>query len=221
MDFIFFIIGILRTNKAIKMDALFEMIKSIERDGTVVLPIDKIHDIKVYVDIEKKVYTRNCDCDEVMYYFHIRDNYYCCEDRYNYYFKSFEKIKTDIQIKLMLECCVRFIKNCKVDKLVGMFVIDEDNNVNVRAFEKLVGLFEDMEHVKTSLNRCCVCHDWTHTKLKECSHPVCLECLIKLEEKECEECYGDDPTMCCDKCRGLERIRTCPMCREYIIEGIE
>ena len=208
------------------MDALFEMIKSIEKRGSVVLPITSIHNIKVVVDIEKIVYTNNrcnCDGDEKRYYFRIIDNHYHNEDNYRYYFNSFD-IFTDEFLREKLEWFVRFIKNCEINKLTGQFHIEDDpsnETTNIRNFETLVGLFEDMEHVKTMLNRCCVCHDWTHTTLKDCSHTVCLDCLMKLEEKDCEECHGDDPSHCCDKCEGMEQVRSCPMCREYIINGIE
>ena len=70
------------------MDALFEMIKSIEKRGSVTLPIEAIHNIKVIVDIEKIVYTNNrCNCegDENRYYFRIIDNHYHAEDNYRYY----------------------------------------------------------------------------------------------------------------------------------------
>jgi len=201
------------------MDALFEMVKSIE-SGDVQFPIESLYGIKVCVYIEKKSYPDG----DIFYYFKISDNHYRTEDRYNYYFKSYTKIKTDEELKIMLECCVRFVKKCKIDKLTGRFVLEgvekSQYEKNTHNFVRIINLFEDVEHIKTILNKCCVCHDWTHTTLKECQHPVCLECLIRLQIKPCEHCGGDDTHANCDNCLGLEKISTCPLCRSAILEGI-
>jgi len=212
------------------MDALFDMIKSIEYHGSITMPIVSMHKLPVNVSIERKKYTQmkdGAEVSEIYYYFEISDSYYRTEnDSYHYYFKTFDRSQTDEQIKLMLEKIVLFIKTCKIDKLTGMFRTEGDEMMsmcdkNIHNFSRLIDLFEDVEHIKTVLNRCCVCHDWTHTTLKDCSHSVCIDCLSQLEMKTCEDCCGDDPYCNCDKCRGLERVKACPMCRNYIIEGIE
>jgi hypothetical protein len=159
-------------------------------------------------------------------YFKITDNHYHCDgDHYHYYFKLFDPIITDDELKIILEYCVRFIKNCKIDKLTGKFYLEGDEITpyakNINDFAKLADLFEDVEHIKTLLNRCCVCHEWTQTSLKGCKHPVCLDCWRQLTVINCDDCDGDDPMNNCDKCQGLEKVQACPMCREYIIEGIE
>jgi len=203
------------------MEALFQMINSIEKHGSVSFPIKSIHGLKVNASIEKRVF----DDGDVFYTFCISDSYYLGnEENYDYYGKTYTKIKTDQELKIMLECCVRFVKQCKIDKLTGKFALEGSEKCkyekNIHDYARLIDLFEDVEHIKTILNKCSVCHDWTATTLKECEHPLCIDCLRHLVVKPCECCYGDDPHANCDCCRGLEEVSTCPLCRRAIVEGI-
>lgn len=209
------------------------MIKDeIKESGSIALPIKKIHGLGVDAEIikrannppphEKKEITYS-------YSFIIKDNHYRTfdnDDGYEYYHKYYQDgtIKTDEELKIMLECCVRFIKQCKIDKITGHFALEGVVNgcfeKNMHDFARLAELFEDVEHVETLLNKCCVCHEWTRTSLKDCKHVVCLDCMSKLQKKNCSECHGCNPHSDCDECLGLERVASCPMCRKQIISGI-
>jgi len=65
------------------------------------------------------------------------------------------------------------------------------------------GLFEDCETIQMKWDECCVCHEITNSKFKDCRHTICLECCGKLIEK------GDDDDI----------IIKCPICREEHYAG--
>jgi hypothetical protein len=204
------------------MDYLFHMITTkVVGDGAVTIPIKKIHGLGVEVQIEK----RTRDKDGIVshcYSFTIKDDYYRGDSDYKfeYYQKHYHynELDTDEKIKVMLECCVRFIKKCRIDKFRGRFALENFDSTNCLS---LAMLFENIEHVELPFSKCCVCDDWTSTVLTDCSHPVCMECLPKLVKKDCEQCHGSDPLCECDNCCGLEKVAPCPLCRKPIISGIQ
>jgi hypothetical protein len=215
------------------MDALFTMIKDgIIEAGSLTMPIKKIHGLSVTVEIRKR--TNKPKPQEKKkathaYTFIIKDDHYHTGDEgeeWEYYQKYYSDglIKTDEELKIMLECCIRFIKQCKIDKLTGHFALEGVTNgcyeKNMYDFVKLAELFEDIEHVKPLLSKCCVCTEWTRTSLKDCDHNVCLDCMSKLVKKDCSGCNGYDPQHCCSECCGLQQVASCPMCRKQIIAGI-
>jgi len=207
------------------------MIKDeIKETGSITLPIKKIHGLCVDAEIIKranKPLLHEKKKTTYSYAFIIKDDHYRCDDdHWEYYHKYYhdDTIKTDEDLKIMLECCVRFIKQCKIDKVTGHFALDGVVNgcyeKNQHDFVRLAELFEDVEHVKTLLNKCCVCHEWTRTSLKDCDHDVCVDCVSKLQKKECSACHGYDPHCECQECCGLEKVASCPMCRKPITSGI-
>ena len=202
------------------MDELFKMITSeIGEHGCVCFPIKSIHGFGVSASLMKRLSYEK----KIIYIFEIENDEWRMDNHWTYYYKLFDAINNDADIKIMLECCVRFIKHCKIDKITGRFIIDGEKscyNGGLRDFSRIAELFEDIEHVELIINRCCVCHDWTKLKLRDCDHHVCLECLSKIVKKDCEECHGEERGDCCDKCLSLERVRSCPMCRGYITTGI-
>ena len=214
------------------MDALFEMVKhEMKGDSNLTFPIQTIHGISVSAKIYKVINKcdakyRDKDDSDIYYKFDIEDHYHRKkEDAADYYNKTFCKINSDDDLRVMLECCVRFLKNCKIDKLTGRFITEKIDThcyiKNTHNFARLADLFEDIPHITTVLNRCCVCHDWTRTFTSDCHHTLCLECLSQIKLVECDDCYNDDPQACCDKCCGLGEVRPCPLCRGYIIEGLD
>ena len=198
------------------------MLKAIEKNGSVTFPITKMFGLNVDVSIEKYI---NHDKDSV-YSFEIADNHYRGEPINLYYqtiFKFTENTKEEINT--MIEYCCKFIAKCKINKLTGKFYWEHQkpshNTENMNNFAKLIDLFVDLEHVETIINKCSVCYEYTNTRLKDCSHDLCLDCLSKLVKKDCEQCGGVDHMCCCDRCLGLETIATCPVCREYILGGLD
>lgn len=212
------------------MDALFEMVKiEMENNSNLTFPIQTIHGLSVSAKIYK--HTNSCRPKDkkkgeadIYYGFAIEDDYHHGENRDDYYNKRFDDINNDDDLKVMLEYCVRFIKSCRIDKLTGRFILEDGEKCcyvkNTHNFVRLADLFEDIPHVTTVLNRCCVCHDWTRTFTSDCHHPLCLECLSQIKMDDCDECNNDDPSGCCDKCVGLGEMRSCPMCRGYIFMGL-
>jgi len=204
------------------MDAIYEMLNLIEKHGSITFPITKMFGLSVDVSIEK--YINN---DKVsVYSFEITDSHYRGDNRTMYYETDFKLTEnTEKEIKTMIEYCCKFVAKCKINKLTGKFYWEEQSlshhTKNMEDFAKLIELFVDLEHVETILNKCSVCYDYTNTKLKDCSHDLCLDCLSKLTKKDCEQCGGNDPMCCCDRCLGLETISTCPVCREYILGGLD
>ena len=65
------------------------------------------------------------------------------------------------------------------------------------------GLFEDCEKIQMKWDTCCVCHEITNSKFKDCGHTICLACCEKLKEKD------NDDAM----------IIKCPICREEYYGG--
>ena len=65
------------------------------------------------------------------------------------------------------------------------------------------GLFEDCEKIQMNWDMCCVCHEITNSKFKNCTHTICLACCEKLKEKD-----NDDAI-----------IIKCPICREEYYGG--
>lgn len=54
---------------------------------------------------------------------------------------------------------------------------------------------------------CCVCYNNLNILITECSHPVCLDCLLKLRKIECPMCRNE--------------LLTLPKCIKVMIPGYQ
>jgi hypothetical protein len=87
----------------------------------------------------------------------------------------------------------RFITNCNCCK----------KNEEEMKPELWCGLFEDCEKIEMKWDTCCVCHEMTNIKFKNCGHTICLVCCEKLIETDINN----------------DMIIKCPICREEHYAG--
>lgn len=123
-------------------------------------------------------------------------------------------------VAAFIDECLNFIKTCRFNKITAKFIspIDPDEISTEQSDIEIALFFKDTESVKIRFDECCVCYDYTGSKLNECGHPVCVECITKLEKDVCRSCNGDYNEGC--KCEGTGCIwgwtQNCPMCRATI-----
>jgi len=192
---------------------------------TASLPISSIHGLDTTVYFARK---NKCSCSllaeepPATFAFVIQDREFHGNFKWTYYRKDFKDIKTDQDITIMMECIVRFIKNCVVNNLRGGFLLPDQMLKDKEGFGwgDFGDLFENIEHVKMPMAPCCVCHDWTMSKTEDCKHPLCISCLAKLPKVKCEECEDCDGCEDCEECDGIHNTRRCPMCRGDIVHGM-
>jgi len=142
-------------------------------------------------------------------------------DGYEFYEHLFELDKNpkNIDYEFMLKCIFAFIKTCVIDVYRGKFTKENEDRTEL---EFLLNEFKDCPQVTLSAKECCVCNEFTTTVLDDCGHSVCIQCISKIEKKDCERCNGNDSyIMNCEECCGVCKIRKCPMCRGNIIHGFK
>jgi len=101
-------------------------------------------------------------------------------------FTLFTVEKITNYINQMLE----IIPTLRLDKLKSC--LTQDDPIDTTYFD----LFK-FDNTELKYDICCVCHDLCNTKT-ECKHPICIECVPKIDGYESD----DEPTR-----------RDCPLCR--------
>ena len=143
------------------------------------IPITKIDGIDVRVRIRivsnPNVEDDKCMCLDI-------DNYAIGNIFCKWYHLTKETAYEDG--KIMLEV----IKFLKFEKTTNRFECDCDcgckSNKNDLKPETWNDLFGESENIKLLWDTCCVCHELTNSKLRDCKHTICLICADKLEVDE-------------------------------------
>jgi hypothetical protein len=163
------------------------------------MPIKKIKNIGVIVTITKegKYYTFSINPTE----FDIQDEVLYA-DHYNQLGDNPKFASDDDFTRYVVEEVLKTLRELTIDKLNGYFVTPKNcpmpDLVKMDAmWEEFCQEFKDDETFELEMNECCVCFSLTKTKTN-CGHPVCLECVSKIQR---------DPN---------EYRKNCPLCRQLI-----
>lgn len=158
------------------------------------LPIDKICDISVWVEIEfsyKRIRLRINSAS-------IYDDEY--GNRSVLFLKTIEKIEVS-NLKSSMTKLFEDLNNLELNTFKGCLQVKtETSNTEQEVKLALKSLIKN-ENIKTTINECCVCLEPTLSFL-QCRHHICLLCYEKIEFTPCD----------CDDCDNEER--KCPLCRQ-------
>lgn len=179
----------------IKFDTEFIREKETD-DFEIMIPIDRINDVKCIVMLRLFYYTGKCIINPCNFQLIITDNNASCFDVIDdeIYYEFYRKIiHTSSQENPSREDFIKaimimkyYFNNLKFSSYSNKLLLHD-----TRHYDLSSRVFSSCLNVKLDGDICPSCLDYTTLKLYRCKHHICIPCKGKLQNNKCPTCRKD------------------------------